>query len=73
MVNFRKYLEKGDKGERMNIYLRILLFGIGGFGLLILLFEIPNMKFIVFSVICILFIGMTLNMIYEDWRGYNHD
>jgi len=31
------------------------------------------MKFIVFSVICILFIGMTLNMIYEDWRGYNHD
>ena len=52
----------------MNIYLRILLFGIGGFGSLILLFEIPNMKFIVFSVICILFIGMTLNMIYEDWR-----
>ena len=57
----------------MNRFLRILLFGIGGFGLITLLFKIPNMIPIIFVIVCTWFIGTLLNLLYEDWRGYNHD
>ena len=62
-----------DKLSRINRFLRILLFGIGGFGLITLLFKIPNMIPIIFVIVCTWFIGTLLNLLYEDWRGYNHD
>ena len=53
----------------MNRFLRILLFGLGGFGLVTLLFKIPNMIPIIFMIICTWFIGTLLNFLYEDWRN----
>ena len=50
----------------MSKYLRILLFGVCGFGIIIVLFELPYVIPILISIACILLIGSLMNMLYEN-------